>query len=444
MDWSELQSNYKELFEKYPISEMIFAYAYMYPKTESSLWYILRILACWIRGKRNRISNNDFCAEVVVEINNTRTNGWGLLWPFAEELEKREIPYYVFLSNQDFSKYEPELSELRYGKVVRYSERYSKHKVKNKFGDLFKIFLEWKKIKKAAKETRILNFWFYMHFYYTQLSIANGLYAEYLHHCRHIFSCGSYLYGMLYHKMGIRHYMYQHGCYADSTVKRIPVSLPGSETLMLCWGERDKRIIERLQGAKCLVIGNTYYAAHPVIPNENSKNIIFFSSSHDLGEERMPMVYKTMDMLLELSNKLQGKYQIKVKLHPNEKEEIYVNYNSAFGSVIEIVPGNVHSLEVLKDCMAALSWGETCGLEAAMSGIFSGQIMVLEDRNLYEFSYPIYNAEELCSLLETGRLIEITKQEQKITESYVESHSDVASYAFSKLLDKGILDEAMG
>ncbi len=89
--------------------------------------------------------------------------------------------------------------------------------------------------------------------------------------------------------------------------------------------------------------------------------ISFFLGTHvfdnDVGKRYIQAMEETMDILIQLHYSLKGAYNIKIKLHPNERKRAYAGYNDLFGSDIEFISKEMNSLDVLADCVMALSWG---------------------------------------------------------------------------------------
>ena len=427
--WENVEKENRAFFEKNTVCELVLSNMCdnrNIGKNRNNLFYIMKFVVASLFAFFNkvRIEKNNKIAVFGTCLN--RPNDWGLIWPLVLEMDKRNSPFFFQVSDTCYMNHKKEIQKLKNATIL-YQSEYSRKLLTCSWKNITNTFKEQKKIKAILKKHGLGNIWEYRSIYIVNTAYANGVYKKMFSNCRFSISLGNRIFGFLYNIYGIKHFGVQHG---DSRPELVGLWTPSVKPNIfagLMYGEYYSDIYRRIFGMKCFSVG------HPVLSKENcelnsaSKQIVFFSESHAVvndkqaSQEELEKLNETLDEIIEFYNSLPEDYSFYIKLHPNESADYMKRYKNDFGGRIKILDGSIHSIDVLKSSLLAISWGSSVNLEAIKMGCLGIQLVKnMKYFRKQEFSYRVYSLKEVNELLnDKERINEIFEEKRKIADRYI-------------------------
>lgn len=403
----------------------------------------LKILYLLLYGFIPKAVKRDDFHLGIFEVHLDRPNDWGLIWPLVLEMERRKVPYYFIVSEQCYEGHRKELLALTYGDVIRQECIKCKRMLEITGEDMLYIIHTYSRVKRIIKEFHLGTTGEYLDEMLTYMGYSNGLYKAYFSNARFSVSLGSRLFGFLYRRHGIRHFAVPHGDEWEDSVGYWTTLARGNVYALLTYGDYSANMYRKAFGSRCYPVGNVMLSGMRYSFRNNNKKIVFFSDSHAVTDsvvvdkEEIRLLNQTLDDLIRLQSILSGKYHISVKLHPNEKPDYICKYNKAFGSKIQVINGNVNSLEMLKESIIAISWGSTVNLEAVRMGVYSIQIVNIPRFGTQAYSHSMTTLDEVPDLLaDRKRMEENFRYQQKIADEFIRNSLNVEKDSINLIFEK--------
>ena len=404
---------------------------------------ILKILFLLLYGFIPKSVKKDDFHLGIFETYLDRPNDWGLIWPLVLEMERRKVPYYFIVSEQCYEGHRKELLALEYGDVI--SQKCVKHKrmLEITGKDIIYIIHSYPRVKRIIREFRLGTVSEYLDEMLTYMGYSNGLYKRYFSKAKFSVSLGSRLFGFLYQSHEIKHFAVPHGDEPEDSIGCWTTLARGNVYAVLTYGEYSANMYRKAFGSRCYPVGNVRLSGIRNSFRSNNKKIVFFSDSHavtdcvTVNKEETCLLNQTLDDLIRLQYILSGKYNIYIKLHPNEKSDYICKYNAAFGREIEVIDGNINSLDLLKESIIAISWGSTVNLEAIRMGVYSIQVVNLPRFGTQVYSHRMKTLGEIPDLLADRELMEENfKHQQKKADEFVKTSLNVEKDSINFILKK--------
>lgn len=442
--WEKIEKENRSFFEKNPICELVLSNMCdnrNIGRNHNILFYISKLVMVSFWALLNKVKNKKNNKIAVFAACLDRPNDWGLIWPLVTEMDKRGRPFFFEISRVCYMNHKKEIQKLTNATVLC-QQGYSRRLLTCSWRDIVNAFKLRKEVHSILRKYNMGCIWEYFSIYVTNTAYANGAYKNLFSNCRFSVSLGSRVYGFLYNIYGIKHFGVQHG---DSRPELVGLWTPSVKPNIfagLMYGEYYSDIYRKIFGMKCFSIGHSIFSKENHELNIESKQIIFFSESHAVvnakqtSQKEFDNLNETLDGIVDFFESIPKDYSFYVKLHPNENADYMKKYNSAFGGRIKILDGEVHSVDVLKSSLIAISWGSSVNLEAIKMGCLSVQLMKnMKYFRKQEFSYSVNSLKEVTELLKDKEMIKkIFEEKRKIADRYIKISEHVETDAIDLML----------
>ena len=304
-----------------------------------------------------------------------RENDWGLIWPVAQELENKKIYYYFFVDKDVYKAHRAQLKSLSYAAVYSTERLGDKKNVLLTKSDFTDAFKNAKIISNIISRYSLGSYLEYVSEFISYKAISNGLYRRYFQNCRFSYSLGNRIFGFLYQKYGIRHFAMQHGEHNEASLRVWSALTKSNVYLAFTYGAVHEALFKKGYGTNAVAVGSML--TRKKVERIKKNKIVYFAYSAGLTSNMLydKEIKRTLDEFIALYNRNKRNYIFSLKIHPNDSEGYFKEYNPLFGNEIIIEPVGRSATDVLAETDICISLGSTVSIQAIKMGVIAVQLM---------------------------------------------------------------------
>lgn len=427
--WDEILRENKDFFQKNPYAEIVLS-------EMSDRKYLRRndkILKCLIKavfiplaGLFNslikKVENRKEEGILISYLD--RDNDWGLVWPVALQLERKGMYYYFFVDEKIYWAHKKELGSLMYATVLQTDRLGGRRNAVLKLQDLRLVFCDARTINKIICKYNLGNYLEYISIFLSLLALSNGLRRKFFSRCSFSYSLGNRIFGFLYQKYGIKHFAMQHGEHNQGSLREWSALTKANVYLAFTYGSVHERLFHKGYGTEACAVGSMLMRNYP--PKIHGKNrIVYFTDMANIATNQYydRLIKESLDEFVELYKRNKGIAKFCIKIHPNDSEEYFRDYNKLFGTEINIETSKTSAIEVLRSTDICISLGSTVNLQAIRMGVLAVQL--LRDWDIFlpqEYSYQVRSLKEIDLFIADIKLKEhVMEKQMQLIEEYDKS-----------------------
>lgn len=377
--WDKILKENLEFFDKNPYAEIVLSEMSdrrntgINVKTLKSIGKIIfyPILSVINHNKKNKEWKKE---KGIIISYLDRENDWGLIWPVAQELENKKIYYYFFVDKDVYKAHRAQLKSLSYATVYSTERLGDKRNVLLTKADFTDAFKNAKAISDTISKYSLGSYLEYVSEFISYKAFSNGLYRRYFQNCRFSYSLGNRIFGFLYQKYGIRHFAMQHGEHNEASLRVWSALTKSNVYLAFTYGAVHEALFKKGYGTNAIAVGSML--TRKKVERVKRNKIVYFAYSAGL----ISMLYdkeikRSLDEFIALYNRNKHNYIFSLKIHPNDGERYFKEYNPLFGNEIIIEPVGRPATDVLAETDICISLGSTVSIQAIKMGVIAVQLI---------------------------------------------------------------------
>lgn len=350
-----------------------------------------------------------------------RENDWGLIWPVAQELENKKISYYFFVEMDIYKAHKEQLKGLSYATIYSTERLGDKKNVLLTRSDFADALKNAKVISDIISRYNLGSYLEYLSEFISYRALSNGLYKRYFQNCRFSYSLGNRIFGFLYQKYGIRHFAMQHGEHNEASLRVWSTLTRSNVYLAFTYGAYHEALFKKGYGTNAVAVGSML--TRKKVERVNKNKIVYFTYSAGLTSNMLydKEIKRSLDefIALYIRNK-HNNYIFSLKMHPNDSEGYFKEYNSLFGNEIIIEPVGRSATDVLAETDICVSLGSTVSIQAIKMGVIAVQLM--REWDIFPeqpYAYKVKSLDEIDRvILDAEFRTDIVRKQQAIIKEY--------------------------
>lgn len=347
-----------------------------------------------------------------------RENDWGLIWPVAQELENKKIYYYFFVEKDVYKAHKAQLKGLSYATVYSTERLGDKRNILLTKSDFADVFKNAKVISDIISRYSLGNYLEYVSEFISYRALSNGFYRRYFQNCRFSYSLGNRIFGFLYQKYGIRHFAMQHGEHNEASLRVWSALTKSNVYLAFTYGAVHETLFKKGYGTNAVAVGSMLTRKKVEIVKKN-KIVYFAYSARLISILYDKEIKRSLDEFIALYNRNKHNYIFSLKIHPNDSEGYFKEYNPLFGNEIIIEPVGRSATDVLAETDICISLGSTVSIQAIKMGVIAVQLM--REWDIFPeqpYAYKVKSLDEIDRVILNAEFRNdiIRNQQEKIME----------------------------